>query len=627
MAKFSKRMQEAVATVCAGALMFTTGMFAQDPDGGAGRGRPLAVFRPNVPGVHGLVTAGHPLAAMAGLQVLMKGGNAIDAAVAVGTTLNMMEPQMNGIGGNGFMTIYEKKSGKVYSLAMAGATPAALKASEMTQQTLNQGINAGIVPGNFGGYVTALQRFGTKSLAEVAASAIDYAENGYPIDTSLATTIKGSQKRLEQYPTTAHVFLPDGKAPEPGSLWKNPDLATTLKKTVEAEQNALKQHKSRADALQAAFDRFYKGDIAQEFDRFFKENHGYLNAADMAAYKPTWSEPLHVTYHGYDVYSNTATSRGGYELEMALNLVEPFDLGKLGPDSPEAIHYQIEAIKVAKADIYHYVADPKFTKIPTAGMLSKEYADVRRKLIQPNKAIPYPDWGNPPATVADAGTSADVRTLAGMFKMPNLGPTFNENYDIEYDTTSFSIVDQWGNAVACTPTIGGGFGNGIVVGNTGLLLNNGIRMGSASPYPDNVNYVRGGQIPLLNNSPTIVLKGGKLAMVFGTPGGETIGQTEFEMLVNVLDFHMPVQMAVEHPRFEVSAKPNFYKPGSEISVNMENRVPKATIETLQSWGHHINAVSNFTAQVGGMQAIVIDQEKGTMTAGADPRRTGYAVGW
>jgi len=154
-----------------------------------------------------------------------------------------------------------------------------------------------------------------------------------------------------------------------------------------------------------------------------------------------------------------------------------------------------------------------------------------------------------------------------------------------------------------------------------------MRLGSTSPYPDNVNYVRGGQIPILNNSPTIVLKDGKLAMVFGTPGGETIGQTEFEMLVNVIDFHLPVQQAVEAPRFAVDARPNFYKPGSAISITMEKRVPAASISKLQEWGHKINATSDFTAAVGGMQAIVIDLEKGTMLAGADPRRTGYAVGW
>ena len=601
----------------------TIGVRGQDPDEGAARGRPLAAYRPAVPGVHGLVTAGHPLAAMAGLQVLMKGGTAMDAAVAVGATLNMMEPQMNGVGGNGFMTVYDKKSGRVYSLAMAGATPKAIKGEAMTPETLDWGINAGIVPGNFGGYLVGLERFGTMSLADVFASAIDYAEHGYPIDPSLATAIARARPRLSQFPSTANVFLPGGRPPEPGELFKNVDLASTLKKAVDAEQSALKQKKSRVDAIEAAFNRFYKGDIAQEFERFFKENHGAMTAADLAAYRPEWQEPVHVTYRGYDVYSNPATSRGGIELAMQLNLVEGYDLAKMGANSPEALHLLIEAIKVAKADVYKYVADPKFTRIPMAGLLSKAYAEERRKLIEPRKAMAYPTAGEP-ARFAPS-TAAGVAAL--LSQPPAAGPAFPDDYEMERDTTSFSIIDQYGNAVACTPTLGGGFGAGVVVGNTGLLLNNGIRLGSSSPYPDNVNYVRGGQIPLLNNSPTIVLKDGRVAMVFGTPGGETIGQTEFQMLVNVIDFHLPVQQAVEQPRFALDAKPNFYKPGSQISVTMERRVPAEAQRALGEWGHTIVATSDFTAGVGGMQAIVVDLQKGTMTAGADPRRTGYAVGW
>jgi gamma-glutamyltranspeptidase / glutathione hydrolase len=621
MARLKQRFVIAVLVIVAVAFSGMASLRGQDPDGGAGRGRPLAAYRPGVPGVHGLVTAGHPLAAMAGLQVLMKGGNAMDAAAAIGAALNMMEPQMNGLGGNGFMTVYDKKSGRVYSLAMAGATPKNFKAEGKTPEMLNAGIEAGIVPGNIGGYLIGLQRFGTMSVADVFASAIDYAEHGYPIDPSLATAIARSKAALAKYPTTAKVFLPGGRPPEAGEMWKNVDLANTMKKLVEAEQTALRAKKPRAAAIDAAFDRFYKGDIAQEFDRFFKENHGSMTAADLAAYRPEWQEPVHVTYRGYDVYSNPATSRGGIELAMQLNLVEGFDIAKMGAHSPEALHLMIEAIKVAKADVYRYVADPKFTQVPMAGLLSKAYAELRRSLIDPRKAMAYPPAGEPGKfTSSTAGLDAFVHA-------PASGPQFDENYETEKDTTSFSIIDQFGNAVACTPTLGGGFGNGVVVGNTGLLLNNGIRLGSSSPYPDNVNYARGGQIPLLNNSPTILLKGGKVAMVFGTPGGETIGQTEFQMLLNVVDFHMPVQQAVESPRFTLDAKPNFYKPGSEVTVTIERRVPASALKTLEEWGHKIAATSDFTAGAGGMQAIVVDLEKGTMMAGADPRRTGYAVGW
>jgi gamma-glutamyltranspeptidase/glutathione hydrolase len=623
MSNNTKRIAIAGALVAAIATAGVVVVRGQDPDEGAGRGRPLASYRPSVPGVHGLVTAGHPLAAMAGAQILMKGGNAFDAAVAVGATLNMMEPQMNGIGGNGYMTVFDKKTGKVHSLAMAGAAPKGIKAADMTPQTLNSGINAGIVPGNFGGYLAVLERFGTMSLADVLAPAIDYAEHGYPIDPSLATAIDRAKANLGKYPTTAKVFLPNGKAPLPGELFKNPDLASTLKKAVEAEQGALKQKKTRAQAIQAAFDRFYKGDIAQEFERFFKENGGVMTAADLAAYKPEWQEPVHTTYRGYDVYSNGATSRGGIELVMQLNLLEGFDLSKMDVNSPEALHLMIEAIKVAKTDIYKYVGDPKFTQPPMTGLLSKSYADTRRKLIDPKKAMAYPDPGEP------ARFTSTAAGLDALLQRPPAEPrpAFDDDYEMERDTTSFSIVDQYGNGVGCTPTLGGGFGNGVVVGNTGLLLNNGMRLGSTSPYPDNVNYVRGGQVPLLNNSPTIVMKDGKLAMVFGTPGGETIGQTEFEMLVKVVDFKLPVQQAVESPRFVLDAKPNFYKPGSEVTVTIEKRVPADALKALEAMGHKLAPTSDFTAAAGGMQAIVIDLAKGTMLAGADPRRTGYAVGW
>ncbi len=611
------RSRCAVAVACVAALLFVAArpVNAQDPDGGAGRGRALPAYRPNVPAIHGIVAAGHPLAAMAGLQMLLKGGNAFDAAIAVGTTLNMMEPQMNSIAGNGFMTMYPKKEGKVVTLAMAGAAPLSLKASEITPEALDWGVKAGLPPGNIGGYLVQFQKYGTMSLKEVLAPAIDYAEHGYPMDRTLAIAITGAQKKLSEYPTTAKVFLPNGTTPKAGELFKNPDLAATLKKLVEAEQVALKKGKSRAAAIQAAYDRFYRGDIAAEFDTFFKQNGGLITKADMAAVKPEWSEPLHVTYRGYDVYSDPSSTRGGFELEMALNLVEPYDLAKMGNQSPEALHLEMEAIKISKADIYHYVADTRTNNVPTTQLLSKDFATQRGKLIDTSKAILYPKWG-------------DVSGIPVVAKLEKpQGPAFPDDYEIERDTTSFSIIDPFGNAVACTPTIGGGFGNGVVVGNTGLLLNNGMRLGSTSPYPDNINYVKPGQRPLLNNAPVIVMKNGKVAMVYGTPGGETIGQTEFEMLVNLIDFKLPVQQAVENPRFAVDAKPNFYKPGADISITIEDRLPKATLDKLKSMGHVLKPGGPFTAAVGGMQAVVVDEATGAMTAGADPRRTGYAVGW
>jgi gamma-glutamyltranspeptidase/glutathione hydrolase len=569
--------------------------------------------RPAVAALNGMVTTGHPIASSAGLQILLKGGNAFDAAVAVGAMAGLGEPEMNGIGGNGFATIYEKKTGKVHSLAMTGAAPKALKPEEMTPETLNAGMKAGIVPGNLGGYLSLLDRLGTLSVADVLAPAIEYAEKGYPIDQMLAQSIDRGKANLAKYPTTAKIFLPNGQPLKAGELLKNPDYGATLRKLVDADKEALAKKASRSAAIKAAFDRFYKGDIARELDRFFKENGGVLTAADLAAYEPQWTLPLQTNYRGYDVYSNPSTSRGGFEVLMGANLVERFNLASYGAGSPQAVHALIEAIKVSKADIYRYVADPKFTQVPTAGLLAKPYAATRSVLIDISKASAYPPAGTPEGRPATSLQQASAMA-------------FPERYDAEQHTTSFSIVDRFGNAIGVTPTLGGLFGNNVVVGSTGLLLNNGMRLGSTSPYPDNVNYVGAGKIPILNNSPVIVLKDGKLAFVFGTPGGETIGQTQFQMLVNLIDFQLPVQQAIEAPRFSLNAEPNFYKPGAEITVSIESRMPPATIEALRKMGHTLRVQPGW-GSIGHMQTIRIDPVNGTITAGGDPRRTGYAIGY
>ena len=569
--------------------------------------------RPAVAGLHGLVTAGHPIASSAGLQALLKGGNAFDAAVAVGAMIALGEPEMNGIGGNGFVTLFDKKTGKVMSLAMTGAAPKGLTPAEMTPETLNAGMNAGIVPGNLGGYLSLLDRFGTMSVSDVFSPAIEYAEKGYPIDPMLADDINRGRNNLSKYPTTARIYLPGGQPLKAGELLKNPDYAATLRKLVEAEAQAKARGATRSGAIKAAFDRFYKGDIAQEFERFFKENGGVMRASDLAAYAPKWEEPLHTTYRGYDVYSNPSTSRGGFEVLMQANLVEGFDLKSFGPGSANALHAEIEAIKVAKADIYRYVADPKFTIIPTAGMLAKSYAATRRALIDMTKAGVYPIAGTPEG----ASTTAAPAGAKGRFP---------DDYDAEQHTTSFSIADAFGNAIAVTPTLGGLFGNNVVVGNTGLLLNNGMRLGSTSPYPADVNYVGAGKIPVLNNSPVVVLKDGRPAFVFGSPGGETIGQTEFQMLVNLIDFDLPVQQAIEAPRFVVDARPNFYKPGAALRVQIESRASPQTIAALKALGHDVQVLQGW-GSLGHMQAIRFDPKTGTMMAGGDPRRTAYAMGY
>ncbi|MCY4626896.1 MAG: gamma-glutamyltransferase family protein [Acidobacteria bacterium] len=570
--------------------------------------------RPVVPGVHGLVTAGHPLATMAGVQTLMKGGNAIDASVAVLAVLNVVRPQMSGAAGNGFLTYFDKASGTVHSLSATGAAPKALRAEDLSPDQLNKGINAGVVPGLFGAWISMLERHGTMSLEEVLGPAIDYAKNGHPMEASVSRAIEASREVFERFPTSVRMFLPEGRVPATGELYKMPDLARTLEKLVEAERAARRGGQNRSEALNAAFDRFYRGDIAEEMARFYEENDGPFTLEDFAAYEPMWKEPLHTNYRGYDVYSSPPTSRGGMEVLMQLNLIEGFDLAGLGQNSAEALHLVIESIKVAKSDVYRYVADQAKFEVPLEGLLSEEYAEQRRALMNERTAIAYPTGGVPPGAaptdappgVLSSSDPAGSRSFAG-------------------STTSFSVVDGAGNAVACTPTHGGMFGTAVVVGGTGLTFNNGTRIGSTAPHPDHPNYARGGQIPILNNSPIIVLKDGELMLALGTPGGETIGQTQFQVLLNILDFGLNIQEAVAAPRLSLFADPNFYTPGSDILVRVENRVTPGVIEALLGMGHRAELTGGYA--LGSNNGILVDLAAGTMTAGADPRRAAYAVGY
>ena len=348
--------------------------------------------------------------------------------------------------------------------------------------------------------------------------------------------------------------------------------------------------------------------------RFYQGNGGLFTRQDFAAYEPIWAEPVHTIYRGYDVYSSPTTSRGGLEVVMQLNLIEGFDLASVGHNSAMALHLIAESIKVAKSDVYHFVTDPQHADMPTAGMTSKAFAHSRRALISEDHANPYPDHGAPPGTQSTSmSTSASPRGVV-------LAETAYPG-----STTSFSIGDRAGNVVIATPTLGSAWGTGVVVGSTGLLFNNGTRIGSTSPYPDDVNYVRGSQIPILNNSPTLVMKDGEFFLALGTPGGETIGQTQFQVLLNVIDFGMGIQRAIEAPRISLSAAPNFYTPGADVTVHVEGRVAPRVISRLRELGHVTQPAREYS--MGSMQGILRNPATHTMMAGADPRRMMYAIGW
>ena len=308
---------------------------------------------------------------------------------------------------------------------------------------------------------------------------------------------------------------------------------------------------------------------------------------------------------------------------MALNILEGYDLKAMGHNSADYLHLLAEAVKLVKADVYKYVGDPKFVSIPLDAMLSKEYAAERRKLISMDKTLSV-------GTAGDLGDrtrkSSTARGLEPVTAVAVVAGSRAEPYRDEPNTTHFDIVDRDGNAVACTPTIGT-FGTKVVVGSTGMIFHNATRFGSFSPYPGDANFIAGGKTALVNNSPLVALKGGKLFLVWGTPGGEGIGQTQFQVFLNIVEFRMGIQDAIEAVRMQLVARPDFYRPET-ISPRFESRLPAQTRKALEAKGQMVQVMNEeFEVDLGGMQGILVNPGTGVLRGGADPRRGGSALGY
>ena len=580
------------------------GVGRQAPDAPGTGAQSVAQHRVEVAGPNGVVAAGHPLASMAGLRMLMQGGTAADAAVAVMAVLNVVEPWASGAAGNGLATVFEGNTGKLTALAFTGAAPR-LTEDTASSADLTAGPKAVVTPGAFGGWIELARRYGKLPLSVLLEPAIAYARDGHPLDPSIAQTIARQQATLTRYPTTAAIYFPGGKPPPAREMFRNLPLARSFQALADAETAALKGGASRDRALTAAYDYFYSGPIAQEMDRFSRANGGWLRLDDMRAYRPRWVEPVATTYRGLDVICSPLTSRTGLETCEQLNLLEGFDIGAMPADSPQALHLIAECIKITKADVYRYAADPASSPTPVATLISKEFAGQRRRLISPARAGVFPAGADIGGARSPARPAGAARSVPG-------------------DTTNVSITDSEGNAVGVTTTLGGGFGASVIMGDTGMFCNNGLREGSTSPYRDHPNFVKGGRIPLLGNCPTIVLDKGRFKMVFGSPGGETIGQTQFQHLINVIDRGLPVQAAIEAPRLALDADPGFYTPGAAVTLQLESRFSPETVAGLRAMGHVVRTVGPYS--IGSIQAV-LQSQYGTRLAGSDPRRMGYAVGY
>ena len=517
----------------------------------------------------GIVATEHPLASQIGATILARGGNAVDAAVAANAAMGVVAPMANGIGGDLFAIVYEAKSGKLYGLNASGWAASGASIDVLKRQGFSampqSGIHSVTVPGCVAGWQKLLERFGRNRLGTVLAPAIQLAAEGFPVTEIFSDYWTASEKKLRGDTNATRVYLPGGRAPQPGEIFRNPELAWSLRQIARGGARA-----------------FYAGEITRRILQCSNDRGGRLAAKDFAEFTPEWVEPISTSYRGWTVYELPPNGQGIAALVM-LNLMENFPLAQYGPGSVDALHVMIEAKKLAYADLLRFVADRRFAKVPVAGMLAKDYARERAKLIdmqQANCAVPH---GDPPP--------------------------------IGTDTTYLCVVDAEGNMVSYIQSNYNSFGSGVVPDGVGFALQN--RGGLFSLDPAHPNALAGRKRPLHTIIPAFMTKG-DMRIAFGIMGGWNQSQAHAQFVANVVDFGLNLQAALEAPRF---TKQTF----DGCDVEVESRVPSAIRAALEQRGHQVELRGEFASAVGGGQAVMRDIAKGVNYGASDPRKDGCAI--
>jgi gamma-glutamyltranspeptidase/glutathione hydrolase len=515
----------------------------------------------------GVVATSQPLAAMAGLRVLVEGGNAADAAVTVAAMLNVVEPMGTGIGGDCFALFYEAKTGKVTALNGSGRSPAAFTLEEAQRHGLQSIPITGplpvTVPGTVSGWEATLDRFGTMTMAECLAPAIATAEEGFPVSERIGGFWQRAEEKLSLDPEAARVYLP---APKPGDIHHQPDLARTFRTIAEGGAEA-----------------FYRGPLAEEIAAYVQSLGGYLSAEDMAAHATTWETPIETTYRDVQVLEHPPNGQGLAAL-IALNILEGCAVEEMDFYDAARWHRMIEAMRLGMVDAGRYVADPAVTEVPVQRLTSKPYASDRRALIQPDRARRMAIAGHPE----------------------------------HRDTVYLTVVDRDGNGVSFINSLYYGFGSGLVVPGTGVCLQN--RGACFRLQAEHPNVLAGGKRPYHTIIPAMALRAGRLWLSFGVMGGFMQPQGHVQVLTSLVDFAMSPQAALDAPRFRVDELG-----GARVAI--ERGVPQKTRKALADMGHDVRCMPTFSPEFGGGQVIAIDSESGVLWGGSDPRKDGCALGF
>ena len=525
---------------------------------------------------HGMACTSQPLATQVALDILKSGGNAIDAAIAANAMLGLVEPISNGIGGDLFAIVWDAESEKLYGLNASGRSPRSLSLEYFKENGFEKIPSYGplpvSVPGCVDGWFELHQKFGSLGMEQILEPAIQYASEGFPVTEVIAYYWAGNARALSRYPNVAAVYMPDGKPPAKGEVFKNPNLAETLKKIAEEGRDA-----------------FYKGDIARTIGSFMEEQGGFLTYEDMAAHESTWVEPVSTNYRGYDIWELPPNGQGIAALQI-LNILEGFDIAGMGFGSAEYIHHFVEAKKLAFEDRAKYYADPDFQDIPVEKLISKEYASGRRTLINPSRSSPQLE----PGTIEQG------------------------------NTIYMTVSDDQGNMVSLIQSNYRGMGSGMCPPGLGFILQD--RGELFSLEEGHFNVFEPGKRPFHTIIPAFITKEGKPLMSFGVMGGSMQPQGHAQIVVNMIDFGMNLQEAGDAPRIRHGGSS---QPTGEVMtdggiVYLESGIPYETIRTLTRMGH---TVQFDVGGYGGYQAIMWDEQNGVYYGASESRKDGQAAGY
>ena len=554
-------------------------------EGGYAGPRPsgsLVPTRSEVIATHGMAATSHPLVSQVALDVLKRGGTAVDAAIAANATIGLMEPTGNGVGGDLFAIVWDAKTKKLYGLNGSGRSPKSLTLAKLREELRKLNVDKipprgplpVSVPGTVDGWFELHGRFGKLPMKDLLQQAIGYARDGFPVTEVIAEGWARNAKLLKDYPNFAATFMPNGRAPAKGEIFRNPLLADTLSRIAQGGRDA-----------------FYQGDIAQRIEKYFRANGGYLTAADLAAHRSEWVDPASTNYRGYDVWELPPNTQGIAALQM-LNILEAYDLEKMGFGSAEYLHLFVEAKKLAFEDRARYYADPGFAKIPLAGLLSKDYAARRRALIRLDQAAKeYP---------------ADPKPLE------------------QGDTIYMTVADEAGNMVSLIQSNYRGMGSGMTPDGCGFILQDRGEMFSLKE--GHANVYAPGKRPFHTIIPAFITKDGKPWLSFGVMGGSMQPQGHVQIVVNLIDFGMNLQEAGDAPRVrhDGSSEPTDEVMRDGGVVVLEEGALPQTVKALQARGHKVTVAND--GDFGGYQAILRNAE-GVYFGASESRKDGAAQGY